>query len=123
MPRANYARGKVRGARPRTPARGDTPLRPPGRFPFRSRFQNGPRRQGFATPRTKSRALDCSGPFRKPTEIRESGQMQRGRRSLPLVGPEQSQKGDISIEALRGTFLSRLDTPCRPVLTHRFPEC
>jgi hypothetical protein len=33
-------------------------------FPSRFRFQNGPRRQGFAAPRPHGRALDVSGPFR-----------------------------------------------------------
>ena len=47
MPRAKNARGKVRGALPRTPP-GGHPLRPPARFPFCPMFQNGPRRQGFA---------------------------------------------------------------------------
>jgi len=63
MPRANGARGRVRGALPRTPARGKPP-ETPGPFPFGSRFRNGPRRQGFAPPRKTPRALDCSGPFR-----------------------------------------------------------
>ncbi len=48
---ARKTRGKVRGALPRIPARG-TPPEIPAAFPFRSMFQNGPRRQGFALPRT-----------------------------------------------------------------------
>jgi hypothetical protein len=47
MPRANTARGKVLGARPRTPARG-TPPETPAPFPFTPIFQNGPRRPGYA---------------------------------------------------------------------------
>jgi hypothetical protein len=47
MPRANCARGKVRGALPRTPARGTSP-ETPAPFPFVLMFQNGPRRPGFA---------------------------------------------------------------------------
>ena len=60
MPRAKSARGKVRGALPRTPARG-TPLRPPARFPFCLMFQNGPRHQGFASPRTNRAPLTAPG--------------------------------------------------------------
>jgi hypothetical protein len=63
MPRANTARGKVRGALPRIPARG-TPPETPAAFPCPPIFQNGPRRQGFASPRLR-RALDGSGPFRR----------------------------------------------------------
>jgi hypothetical protein len=40
-PRANSARGKVRGALPRTPARG-TPPETPAPLPFTASFQNGP---------------------------------------------------------------------------------
>ena len=64
MPRAENARGKVLGALPRIPARG-TPPETPAAFPFGSMFQNGPRRQGSASPRKKPRALDRSGPFRR----------------------------------------------------------
>ena len=48
---AQETRGEVRGALPRIPARG-TPPETPAAFPFRFMFQNGPRRQGFASPRT-----------------------------------------------------------------------
>ena len=51
---AHKTRGKVRGALPRTPGRG-TPTDTPAAFPFRSMFQNGPRRQGFAAPRPQAR--------------------------------------------------------------------
>jgi len=61
MPRANGARGKVPGALPRTPARGDTPLRPPARFPFTLMFQNGPRRPGFAPPRKNGAPWTAAG--------------------------------------------------------------
>jgi hypothetical protein len=47
IPRAKKARGKVRGALPRIPARGKPP-ETPARFPFCLIFQNGPRRQGCA---------------------------------------------------------------------------
>jgi len=56
MPRAENARGKVFGALPRIPARG-TPPETPAAFPFRAMFQNGPRRQGFASPRTNRAPL------------------------------------------------------------------
>lgn len=75
MPRANDARGKVRGALPRTPARG-TPLRPPARFPFCPMFQNGPRRQGFASPRTHREPLTAPGRSEDGSMRRESGQTQ-----------------------------------------------
>ena len=76
IPRAKSARGKVRGALPRTPARG-TPPETPGPLSLLSyvpeRFS--PSRVRCAA--HKPRALDGSGPFRRLTEIRESGQMQR----------------------------------------------
>jgi hypothetical protein len=87
MPRANTARGKVLGARPRTPARG-TPPETPAPFPFTPIFQNGPRRPGYAEEifsKTENipsaaqtpRALDRSGPFRRLPLRRERGQLQR----------------------------------------------
>jgi hypothetical protein len=42
------------------PARG-TPPGPPARFPFCPMFQNGPRRQGFATPRANRAPLTAPG--------------------------------------------------------------
>src|ERR1017187_3582991 len=50
--------------------RGGTPC-DPAPFPFYSTFLNGPRRQGFASPRRLRRALDRSGPF--VTSILEKG--------------------------------------------------
>jgi hypothetical protein len=116
MPRAENARGKVRGALPRTPARGCHPLKPlargcppetPAPFPFPSRFQNGPRRQGsapenlfntrkdFLPPRTNRAPLTAAGRSEDFAMRRERGQMQRQNPSsfaagccLPLVGPE-----------------------------------
>jgi hypothetical protein len=116
MPRAKSARGKVRGAPPRTPARGCHPLKPlargkppetPAPFPFASRFQNGPRLQGFAPenlfktrkdfppPRTPRAPLTAAGRSEDLAMRRERGQMQRQNPSqsaagccLPLVGPE-----------------------------------
>src|ERR1041385_1430652 len=115
MPRAENARGKVRGALPRTPARGFHPLKPlarrltppetPAPFPFASRFQNGPRRQGsapenlfntrkdFLPPRTNRAPLTAAGRSEDLAMRRERGQMQRQNPSqsaagscLPLVG-------------------------------------
>ncbi len=60
IPRAKSARGKVRGALPRIPARG-TPPETPARFPFCPMFQNGPRRQGFASPRKIGAPLTAPG--------------------------------------------------------------
>ena len=117
MPRAKSARGKVRGALPRTPARGFHPLKPlprglappetPAPFPFASRFQNGPPRQGsapenlfktgkdFLPPRTNCAPLTAAGRSEDLAMRRERGQMQRQNPSLfaawcclPLVGPE-----------------------------------
>lgn len=75
MPRANNARGKVLGALPRTPARG-TPPETPARFPFCSMFQNGPRRQGFASPRNNGAPLTAPGRSENSPMTRESGQTQ-----------------------------------------------
>ena len=99
---ARNARGKVRGALPRTPARGDTPLRPPGPLsllphvserssPSRVRcgksFQT---RKRFSSAAHKPRALDGSGPFQRWTEIRESGQVQ----SL-FAAPPASRRSEL----------------------------
>ena len=87
MPRAKSARGKVRGALPRTPARGFHPLRPlarglappetprplslrlqvperssPSRVRSRKSFQ---KRKRFSSAAPKPRALDRCGPFRR----------------------------------------------------------
>jgi hypothetical protein len=90
MPRAENARGKVSGALPRIPARG-IPPETPGPLSLAPHVpeRSSPSRVRFAA--HKSRALDCSGPFRTLTEIRESGQLQSpfaALSGLPLVGPE-----------------------------------
>jgi hypothetical protein len=90
MPRAKSARGKVLGALPRIPARG-TPPETPGPLSLLPHVpeRSSPSRVRFAA--HKPRALDRSGPFRRLTEIRESGQLQRpfaALSGLPLVGPE-----------------------------------
>ena len=106
MPRAKNARGKVRGALPRIPAMG-TPPETPGPLsllPYvperssssrvRSRKSFQPRKR-FSSAAHKPRALDVSGPFRRLTEIRESGQMQSPSAApsgLPLVGLELHDK-------------------------------
>jgi len=84
MPRANGARGKVRGALPRTPARGNPP-ETPGPFPFRPKFRNGPRRQGFAPPRTNRAPLTAPGRSEEFPQRRERGQMQRPNRRQPGI--------------------------------------
>jgi len=98
MPRAENARGKVFGALPRIPARG-TPPETPAAFPFRSMFQNGPRRQGFASPRTNRAPLTAPGRSEDLPMTRERRQIQRQNLSwfaalcgLPLVGPELLNK-------------------------------
>lgn len=87
MPRAKNARGKVRGALPRTPARG-TPPETPAPFPLRAMFQNGPRRPGCATenlfksgkdfppPRTPRAPWTAAGRSEELPMRRERGQMQ-----------------------------------------------
>ena len=98
MPRAENARGKVRGALPRIPARG-TPPETPAAFPFRSRFQNGPRRPGFASPHIKRAPWTAPGRSEDLPMTRERRQIQRPNLSwfvalcgLPLVGPELLNK-------------------------------
>jgi hypothetical protein len=96
MPRKE--RGKMRGALPRIPARG-TPPETPAAFPFRFMFQNGPRRQGFASPRTNHAPLTAPGRSEDLPVTRERRQIQRQNLSslaalsgLPLVGPELNNK-------------------------------
>jgi len=96
MPPAENARGKVRGALPRTPARGTPPETPgPLSLPPHVPERSSPSRVRFAahTPR----ALDGSGPFRKLTN--EKGKRANANPSpfaalcgLPLVGPELHDK-------------------------------
>ena len=95
---AQKTRGKVRGALPRIPARG-TPPETPAAFPFRSMFQNGPRRQGFASPRTNRAPLTTPGRSEDLPVTRERRPIQRQNLSsfaaqpgLPLVGPELHDK-------------------------------
>jgi hypothetical protein len=92
MPRAKYARGKVRGALLRTPARG-TPPETPGPLSLLSHVpeRSSPSRVRFAA--QNRRALDGSGPFRRLTN--EKGKRANAKPSqfaalcgLPLVGPE-----------------------------------
>ena len=87
MPPAKNAGGKVRGALPRTPARG-TPPETPAPFPLRAMFQNGPRRPGCATenlfksgkdfppPRTPRAPWTAAGRSEELPMRRERGQMQ-----------------------------------------------
>ena len=91
---AQETRGEVRGALPRIPARG-TPPETPAAFPFRFMFQNGPRRQGFASPRTPRAPLTAPGRSEDLPVTRERRPIQRQNLSpfaalcgLPLVGPE-----------------------------------
>ena len=96
MPRANDARGKVLGTLPRAPARG-IPPETPARFPFCPMFQNAPRCQGFAAPRTNRASLTAPGRSEGLPMRRESGQMQNPLQfaalsDLPLVGPEPLKK-------------------------------
>jgi hypothetical protein len=99
-PRAENARGKVLGALPRIPARG-TPLETPAAFPFRSMLQNGPRRQGFASPRTNRAPLTAPGRSEDFPMTRERRQIQRQNLSssaalcgLPLSAPSCSTSSE-----------------------------
>ena len=90
MPRAQDARGKVRGERPRTPARGTHP-EIPGPLSLLPHLleRSSPSRVRSAA--LKPRALDRSGPFRTSTQKTESGLLQSPLAAgscLPLVGPE-----------------------------------
>jgi hypothetical protein len=92
MPRKQRAvRCAVRCPAPR---QGDTPWTP---GPL-SLLPHVPERSSPSRVRSaahKPRALDGSGPFRRLTEIRESGQMQSplaALSDLPLVGPELHNK-------------------------------
>ena len=88
------------------PRQGDTPWTPgplsllphvperssPSRVRSGKSFQT---RKRFSSAAHKPRALDRSGPFRRLTEIRESGQLQSPLAAgscLPLVGPELHDK-------------------------------
>jgi hypothetical protein len=91
---AHKPRGKVRGALPRIPARG-IPPETPAAFPFCPMFQNGPRRQGFAAPRTNRAPLTAPGRSEDFPRTRERRPIQTqnpsafaARSGLPLVGPE-----------------------------------
>jgi hypothetical protein len=92
MPRAKNARGKVRGALPRIPARGTPPETPgPLSLPPHVPERSSPSRVRFAA--HKPRALDGSGPFRRLTN--DKGKWANANPSqfaalcgLPLVGPE-----------------------------------
>ena len=89
---AQKARGKVRGALPRIPARG-TPPETPGPLSLLPHVpeRSSPSRVRFAA--HKPRALDRSGPFRKLINEKEKRANANPSHSaalcdLPLVGPK-----------------------------------
>jgi len=104
MPRAKDARGKVRGALPRIPARGTPPETPgplslPPYVPERPAAVKGSSgksfqiRKRFSRAAHTPRALDRCGPFRRLAN--EKGKRAKANPSqfaalcgLPLVGPE-----------------------------------
>src|SRR5581483_379759 len=105
MPRQKRAvRYAGRGPAPRQggyPPETPRPLSLPPQVPERSspsRVRSGKSfqtRKRFSSAAQNARALDGSGPFRRLTEIRESGQMQSSLAAgscLPLVGPELHDK-------------------------------
>ncbi len=127
MPRANSARGKVRGALPRIPARG-TPPETPAPFPSNHIFQNGPRRQGFAAPRMRA-PLTAPGRSERFTEMRERGLMQSAFacsacRSCRPALQANNYKPDISRVNKTG-HLDVLITRCdmSPAVSHRGRFC
>ena len=91
IPRGENARGKVRGALPRIPARGTPPETPgPLSLPPHVPERSSPSRVRCAA---QKRALDRSGPFRRFPN--EKGKRANAKPSqfaapsgLPLVGPE-----------------------------------
>jgi hypothetical protein len=112
MPRANTARGKVLGARPRTPARG-TPPETPAPFPFTPIFQNGPRRPGYAeeifsktenissVPKTSFEKGKGATAKAKPSPFAVAS-------GLPLVAPELLNRFAVGKHhrSILGTFLT-----------------
>ena len=124
MPRANNARGKVRGARPRIPVRG-TPPETPAPFPFSAIFPNGPRCQGFAAPRKTGAPWTAPGRSGEYLRQGKGGNCkdaelcadlhalgQDRRRQTPADHPEHRieklssnlEKGDLSIPSLTQLF-------------------
>jgi hypothetical protein len=65
-------------------------------FPFTLMFQNGPRRQGFASPRKTGAPLTAPGRFRKLSQEKGKGTNAKtifaARYHLPLVGLELHDK-------------------------------
>jgi hypothetical protein len=101
IPRAKNARGKVRGALPRTPAP----------FPFTAIFRNGPRppgsapqnlfknRKDFSPPRTHRAPLTAPGRSEDFANEKGKGANENvkpssfpGSARLPVVGPESVKK-------------------------------
>jgi hypothetical protein len=104
----SHSKGSVhRGTPPETPG----PLSLALQIPERS----SPSRVRCAA--QNRRALDCSGPFR--TTHSDKG---KGADAKATPGSSSITKGDISIEAPRGTFLSRLDTILANSLQRSTPE-
>ena len=106
MPRANSARGKVRGALPRTPARG-TPPETPGPLSLLPYLpeRSSPSRVRFAA--HKPRALDRSGPFRRLSN--EKGKRANAKpacgRVLPPVGRPQLHQKFGADKTIIGAFM------------------
>src|SRR4051812_37880291 len=74
----------------------------PSRVPSRKSFQ---KRKRFSSAAHTPRALDGSGPFRKRTEIRESGQLQTGQqRASRWSAPSDHQKGTFLLSRNEGHF-------------------
>jgi len=58
-------------------------LAPIAPFPFTARFQNGPRRQGSASPRKTGAPLTAPGRSENVSQIRERGRMQSPKQTSP----------------------------------------
>jgi hypothetical protein len=70
-------------------------------FPFTSTFRNGPRRQGFASPRSLRAPLTAPGRSEKPSPLRrERGQNEKDKQRLPLVGSEPNPAAAPNINRL-----------------------
>ena len=98
----NALANKVLGALPRIPARGLTPPETPAPFPFHSIFQNGPRCQGFASPRKPRAPLTAPGRSEDISQTWERALMECSLVALsclPLVGPKLFPKTSTTTQS------------------------
>jgi hypothetical protein len=91
MPRAHFARGEVRGALPRIPARG-TPPETPAAFPFHCEHPGRSSPSRVRCAEQKTLALDRSGPFRRLAPKKGKAAHCKSPHGLPSVGPRAAQQ-------------------------------